>query len=64
MLKVDRKKCTGDQVCTTVCPTGAAHMTDNGKAEISADVCVECYACMNVCPQEAIFEADENAGKE
>ncbi|WP_422445117.1 ATP-binding protein [Thermoanaerobacterium sp. DL9XJH110] len=59
MLKVDKNKCTGDQVCTTVCSTGAARMTDSGKAEISPDMCVECYACINVCPQEAIYEVIE-----
>lgn len=60
MLKVDKNLCIGDQVCTTVCPTGAAHMTDCGKAEISPDMCVECYACMNICPQTAICEVIED----
>lgn len=56
MLKVDKSKCTGDGICVSVCPVGAPQLTACGKAEIDVSVCMECYACMNVCPQEAIFE--------
>jgi Fe-S-cluster-containing hydrogenase component 2 len=57
VLVVDKEKCEGCEVCTTVCATGAAKMVD-GKAEIDPDECVECYACKDVCPQEAIEEKD------
>lgn len=56
MLKVNKEKCTGDSICTTVCPMGAAHIDESGKAEISPDLCIECYACMNSCPEGAIYE--------
>ncbi|MDI6707116.1 MAG: 4Fe-4S binding protein [Firmicutes bacterium] len=60
MLKVNTNRCNGDEVCTTVCPVGAAQMDeDSSKAKIDSDICMECYACMNICPQGAIFEDDE-----
>ena len=58
MLKVDKLKCNGDAVCTTVCPVEAVTVT-NSKADIDPDLCIECFSCMNVCPQEAIYEDEE-----
>ncbi len=58
MLIVKKDKCTGDELCTTVCPTEAAHMVD-GKAEIDVGECIECYACQGVCPHDAIEEVDD-----
>jgi len=55
VVKVNREKCEGCEVCTTVCGTEAAKIVD-GKAQIDPEVCVECFACMNVCPAEAIYE--------
>lgn len=57
MLVVDREKCEGCEGCVAACGTGAAHIVD-GKCEIDVNLCVECYACMNVCPYEAISEKD------
>ena len=59
MLRVDKSKCNGDAVCTTVCAVDAVAVS-NSKAEIDPDLCIECYSCMNVCPQEAIFEDEED----
>ena len=59
MLKVDKSKCNGDAVCTTVCPSDAITVSDS-KADIDPDLCIECFSCMNVCPQEAIFEDEED----
>jgi len=59
MLKVDKIKCNGDGVCTQVCAVGAANLNvEENKAFIDTDTCIECYTCMNTCPQEAIFEED------
>ena len=59
MLIVRKEICNADSVCTVVCPVGAAQMGDDGKAEIDTSLCVECYACKEACPQEAIIEVDE-----
>ena len=58
MLKVDKSKCNGDAVCTTVCQVDAIALSDS-KAEIDPDLCIECFSCMNVCPQEAIYEDED-----
>jgi len=60
MLKVDKEKCNGDGVCASTCPVGAACLDEeSGKADIDADICIECYSCMNICPQGAIYECDD-----
>jgi ferredoxin len=59
MLKVNKELCNGDGICAAVCPVGAPSIGEDGKADIDTDVCVECYACKEACPQEAIFEVDE-----
>jgi NAD-dependent dihydropyrimidine dehydrogenase PreA subunit len=59
MLRVDKNKCNGDGVCSEVCAVGAANLNSaEGKAYIDSDMCIECYTCMNTCPQEAIYEED------
>jgi NAD-dependent dihydropyrimidine dehydrogenase PreA subunit len=60
VLKVDKAKCSGDAVCVSVCPVGAPKISEtDGKVEIDSSLCVECYACMNTCPQEAIYEEND-----
>ncbi|NPV43539.1 MAG: 4Fe-4S binding protein [Firmicutes bacterium] len=59
MLRVNKEKCNGDELCTTVCPVGAAQICESdNKACIDADTCIECFACINICPQQAIYEDD------
>jgi ferredoxin len=53
-LSLDREKCIGCGMCTTVCPH-TVFVLDNGKAEIrDRDACMECGACSRNCPVEAI----------
>lgn len=60
MLKVDKEKCNGDGICALTCAVGAAHLIEgDNKADIDCDACIECYACMNMCPEGAIYETDE-----
>lgn len=56
MLKVDKEKCNGDYLCVSVCPVGAPKEDEAGKIAIAVDLCMECCACLNICPQEAIYE--------
>ncbi|MCF6096324.1 4Fe-4S binding protein [Thermovorax subterraneus] len=57
MLYVNREKCEGCEACVAACGTGAAQIVD-GKCQIDVNVCVECYACKEVCPFEAIEEKE------
>ena len=50
--KVDKKKCNGCSICKDICPVNAIKI-ENERAIISDD-CVECGACVNQCPNEAI----------
>lgn len=58
MLVVDKEKCTGCGLCSTLCPVSAITNKEDGKAEVDPSQCMECYACMNSCPQEAISEIE------
>ena len=52
MLSVDKNLCDGCAECLAVCPDDAITLKD-GKAEIVKD-CIECYACVEICPKGAI----------
>ena len=44
--------------CVEVCPVACFHELEN-RLVIDPDVCIDCTACVPVCPVEAIFaEAD------
>jgi len=53
-LALDREKCIGCGMCTTVCPH-TVFALNNGKVDIrDQDACMECGACAKNCPVEAI----------
>ena len=53
-LELDAEKCIGCKKCAEVCPHGV-FVVANGKAQIAdRDNCMECGACQNNCPAEAI----------
>jgi NAD-dependent dihydropyrimidine dehydrogenase PreA subunit len=53
-LKLDQKKCVGCRMCLLVCPHAVLSLT-NGKIEIlNRDACMECGACAQNCPVEAL----------
>ncbi len=55
-----------DAACVRVCPVGCIHPTPReagfdtaAQLYIDSDMCIDCGACVSVCPVEAIFtEAD------
>ncbi|MBI4649286.1 MAG: 4Fe-4S binding protein [Bacteroidia bacterium] len=54
-LKLNIEKCTGCGMCTIVCPHRVFEIA-NKKANIKdKDFCMECGACANNCPEEAIY---------
>ena len=53
-LYLDSEICTGCKMCEMVCPHGVFEIEDK-KAKISdQDGCMECGACANNCPVNAI----------
>lgn len=51
---IDFDKCTGSGECAIACPVDIFEVKD-GKALVdNIEECVECCACVNACPKEAI----------
>ncbi|KAF0209427.1 MAG: mercury methylation ferredoxin HgcB [Actinomycetota bacterium] len=54
-LELDREKCTGCQVCLTVCPHAVFAVDNDRRVQIAdLDACMECGACANNCAFGAI----------
>jgi len=49
----DRAGCTGCRTCERNCPVEAIVMAD-GKPAFDYDVCIRCYCCQELCPQQVI----------
>ena len=62
MTYVIAAPCIGvkDLSCTEVCPMNCIHGTDNDEMlYIDPEECIDCGACVPVCPVKAIFSEDE-----
>lgn len=53
-LKFKRDLCIGCSHCTSVCPTGAIHVTD-GQPILNPNRCIDCGNCYQTCPVNAIY---------
>jgi ferredoxin len=58
--------CTKDELCVEACPTDCIHpRKDEPKFEevtqlyVDAANCIDCGACVGVCPSNAVFLNDE-----
>ena len=50
---IDEQKCDGHLACLRACPTHAIRVK-NGKAKLLLELCIDCGACLPVCPSGAI----------
>ena len=54
-ITVDTNKCNGDGICVDVCPSGVFELNADGKSvPVNPDECIECMACVDQCPENAI----------
>lgn len=53
-LSYDAAKCTGCQLCVTVCPHGVFGMDGNRAVVVDRGACMECGACQRNCAFGAI----------
>jgi len=60
MTTVVTENCKGCRYtdCVTVCPVECFH-GDEEMLYIDNDVCIDCGACIDECPVEAIYEEDD-----
>jgi NAD-dependent dihydropyrimidine dehydrogenase PreA subunit len=51
------EKCTADENCAAVCPVDCITFPaeNGGKAVINQDECIDCAACLDECPADAIL---------
>lgn len=61
-IVIDKDKCTGCELCIASCPSEAIIIKE-GKAIVTED-CQLCMTCLNVCPEGAIFEIEEEKPQE
>ncbi|MFC1854918.1 4Fe-4S dicluster domain-containing protein [Thermodesulfobacteriota bacterium] len=52
--KVDEAKCEGNASCIEVCPADVFEMQGGKSVVVRPDDCVECMACVENCPTQAI----------
>ncbi len=53
-LELDVAKCIGCERCMEVCPHGVFAIEGRKARVVDRDNCMECGACQNNCPAEAI----------
>lgn len=66
MAHVITDTCVKDELCADQCPTDAIHpkkdeaaFANESQMYINPDECLDCGACVSVCPTNSIFQADE-----
>ena len=53
-IEIDEDKCNADGECVNVCPTNVFEIIDGKSHAVRVDDCIECCACVDVCPPKAI----------
>lgn len=53
-VEVDAEKCTGDEECVNICPTGTFEMQDGKVVVVNEEECLGCESRIEACPSGAI----------
>ena len=53
-IEIDYDKCEGHGDCVTECPSEVYELVDGKATAPNIDDCIECCACVDVCPVSAI----------
>lgn len=53
-IRIDHDKCVGHEECVAVCSTEVFEMKGGKSTAPNIDECIECCACVEACPAEAI----------
>ena len=53
-LVLNEEKCIGCSLCTEVCPQAVFEMRQSKAHIVGFNACMECGACVNNCPSQAI----------
>jgi NAD-dependent dihydropyrimidine dehydrogenase PreA subunit len=65
-VEIDVIRCNGCGFCEEACSLEglAAISLKDGKPQVDGELCVECSACIDVCPADAIFFSLESIDDE
>ena len=53
-IEIDEGKCSGSEECVNACPVDVFEIVDGKSKATNLDNCIECCACVDVCPTKAI----------
>jgi NAD-dependent dihydropyrimidine dehydrogenase PreA subunit len=53
-ITIDYDACNGNGTCVEVCPTEVYELAHDKAVPVGIDKCIECCACVDNCPQQAI----------
>jgi NAD-dependent dihydropyrimidine dehydrogenase PreA subunit len=51
--------CTKDELCLETCPNDEADFEAVSQLYINPEECIDCGACVSVCPTNSIYPGDE-----
>jgi NAD-dependent dihydropyrimidine dehydrogenase PreA subunit len=56
-INIDHDKCKGHGDCVDVCPVSVYELVDGKSTAPNVEECIECCACVEACPEEAIVHS-------
>ncbi len=54
VIKIDHKLCDGNGECIKICPVNVIELKNKKCTVVRPKDCIDCGACVSVCPNEAI----------